>query len=115
MIEILALIGCCWIIKGLWKTGVLTMDKKKVLAAISGVRKSISDGIKGDYPNGTAAIHASLDEVIAAVAEPDKVLENSEQSLEEHIVAHLLLRKREKERSQLAQKAKEVIGQIEKE
>lgn len=90
------------------------MNKEKVLAAISDVRSKIVPGIRDNYPNGTATIHKALDDVIAAVTEPDKVLQRSEQSLEEHIIAHLLLRKQEKERAELAEKAKEVIKDIEK-
>jgi len=113
MIELLAVIGCCWIVKILWKSGVLTMNKQKVLAAISEVRNSIGGGVRSNYPDNTADIHAALDDVVAAVSEPGKVLEKSEQTLEEHIIAHLLLREQEKKREELAKRAKNAIKSIE--
>ncbi len=89
------------------------MDKQKVLAAIAKVRGGIVPALGQDWPKTVKSLHDSLDEVIAAVGEPEKVLEKSEQSLEEHIVTHLLLRKQQEEHSQVAQKAKKVIEQLE--
>jgi len=104
--NVFAVIGLCWIVKILWKSGVLTMNKQKVLAEIKRARFHYQKGYSSH------GMHEILDDVVSAVCESDKSLQKSEQSLEEHIIAHLLTIKQEKERETLATKAKKAIESL---
>jgi len=88
-------------------------DKQKVLAAISNVRRTITPSMRENYSHTVAGLHTALDDVVAAVSEPSEVLQKSEISLEEHIIAHLLLREQQKKREELSAKAKATIERLE--
>ncbi len=112
MVHLLALIGSCWIFKILLQTGVLTMNKQKILETVAKVRNVIPGHPRNYNTSTTNRLHKMLDEVVSAVGEPEEVLEKSERSLEEHIIAHLLLREKEKKVKTLSEKAKVVISSL---